>query len=172
LLTHDMGLSIVVSSYNYGRFLRTAIDSALAQASDHLQVIVVDDGSTDESIDIIKSYGNSIEPLFQSNQGQIKSCAAGLKRCKHDIVIFLDSDDRLEPFAAAEILALWAPGTVKVQYALQAIDSKGSLVNTVFPKFDHPGRAVPRRCLPRDNHKRHGVFTPIPRTGHAHSGRV
>lgn len=137
MLTHDMGLSIVVSSYNYGRFLRTAIDSALAQASDHLQVIVVDDGSTDESIDIIKSYGNSIEPLFQSNQGQIKSCAAGLKRCKHDIVIFLDSDDRLEPFAAAEILALWAPGTVKVQYALQAIDSKGSLVNTVFPKYPH-----------------------------------
>ncbi|MGI9506739.1 MAG: glycosyltransferase family 2 protein, partial [Geminicoccaceae bacterium] len=134
---HDMGLSIVVSSYNYGRYLRTAVDSALAQACDHLQVIVVDDGSTDDSIDIIKSYGDRIESLFQENQGQIKSCTAGLKRCRHDIVIFLDSDDRLEPFAAREIIALWTPSTVKVQYALQAIDREGHLVNTIFPKYPH-----------------------------------
>jgi len=75
--------------------------------------------------------------LFQDNQGQIASCTAGLARARHDIVIFLDSDDRLEPFAAAEIMALWTPGTVKVQYALQAIDSEGGLVNTVFPKYPH-----------------------------------
>ena len=133
----DMGLSIVVSSFNYGRYLRTAIDSALAQACDHLQVVVVDDGSVDDSIDIIKSYGNRIEALFQTNQGQIKSCAAGLKRCRYDIVIFLDSDDRLEPFAAQEIMALWTPSTVKVQYALQAIDQEGMPVNTIFPKYPH-----------------------------------
>ncbi len=134
---HDMGLSIVVSSYNYGRYLRTAVDSALAQACDHLQVIVVDDGSTDDSIGIIESYGDRIESLFQENQGQIKSCTAGLKRCRHDIVIFLDSDDRLEPFAAQEIMTLWTPDTVKVQYALQAIDREGRLVNTIFPKYPH-----------------------------------
>lgn len=134
---HDIGLSIVVSSYNYGRYLRMAIDSALAQACDRLQVIVVDDGSTDDSIDIIKSYGNSVETLLQENQGQIQSCTAGLKRCRHDIVIFLDSDDRLEPFAAQEIMALWTPSTVKVQYALQAIDREGNLVNTIFPKYPH-----------------------------------
>ncbi len=135
--SREMGLSVVVSSYNYGRYLRTAIDSALAQQCDRLQVIVVDDGSTDGSVDIIKSYGDRIETLFQKNQGQILSCAAGLARCRHDIVIFLDSDDYLEPFAAAEITALWTPATVKVQYALQAIDSKGDPVNTVFPKYPH-----------------------------------
>lgn len=98
---------------------------------------MVDDGSTDGSIEIIKSYGDRVEALFQENQGQIRSCSAGLKRCRHDIVIFLDSDDRLEPFACTEIVALWAAGTVKVQYALQAVDGKGDLVNTVFPKYPH-----------------------------------
>lgn len=133
----DPGLSIVISSYNYGDYLGQAIDSALAQICDPLQVIVVDDGSTDQSLDIIESYGDRIERLFQSNQGQVASCTAGLRLCRHDIVIFLDSDDVLEPFAAAEIKALWTPGTAKVQYALQAIDSEGSQVNTLFPKYPH-----------------------------------
>ncbi|MGI9507941.1 MAG: glycosyltransferase family 2 protein [Geminicoccaceae bacterium] len=133
----DPGLSIVVSSYNYRPYLRTAIDSALAQSTDHLQVIVVDDGSTDGSVEIIESYGDRIETVFQSNRGQVQSCTAGLARCRYDIVIFLDSDDRLEPFAATEIMALWTPETAKVQYALQAIDSGGNPVNTVFPKYPH-----------------------------------
>ena len=133
----EMGLSVVVSSYNYRHYLREAIDSAIAQVCDPLQVIVVDDGSTDGSIDIIESYGDRIETIYQQNQGQIASCTAGLQRCRHDIVIFLDSDDRLEPFAATEIMDLWQPGTVKVQYVLQAIDGEGELVNTVFPKYPH-----------------------------------
>jgi len=137
VLKDDLGLSIVVSSYNYGPYLRSAIDSALTQDCRHLQVIVVDDGSTDDSIDIIKSYGNRIETLFQQNQGQVQSCTAGLALCCHDIVIFLDSDDRLETFAAKEVMALWTAETVKVQYALQAIDRKGALVNTIFPKYPH-----------------------------------
>lgn len=133
----NLGLSVVVSSYNYGRYLREAIDSALSLRCDHLQVIVVDDGSTDDSIDIIKSYGSRIETLFQKNQGQVASCAAGLKLCHYDIVIFLDSDDRLEPCAAEEIMAHWTPETVKMQYVLQAIDDNGALVNTIFPKYPH-----------------------------------
>jgi glycosyltransferase involved in cell wall biosynthesis len=132
-----LGLSVVVSSYNYGAYLRDAIDSALAVECDQLQVIVIDDGSTDDSVEIIKSYGDRVETLFQANQGQVASCAAGLARCRNDIVIFLDSDDILEPFAAAEIRALWTPKTVKVQYALQAVDKDGEKVNAIFPKYPH-----------------------------------
>ncbi|MEZ5933803.1 MAG: glycosyltransferase [Alphaproteobacteria bacterium] len=137
MLSAANGLSIVVSSYNYAPYLRAAIDSALAQEGDALQVIVVDDGSTDGSIAIIESYGARIETLFQKNQGQVASCTAGLRRCRFDVVVFLDSDDVLEPFAAREIRALWTPNTVKVQYVLQAIDSEGVLLDTIFPKYPH-----------------------------------
>ena len=131
------GLSVVVSSYNYDRYLRQAIDSALGQTCDHLQVIVVDDGSTDNSHSTIKSYSDRIQTLFQQNLGQVASCTAGLRLCRYDIVIFLDSDDFLWPFAASEIMALWTPSTVKVQYSLQAIGSDGREVHTVFPKYPH-----------------------------------
>jgi glycosyltransferase involved in cell wall biosynthesis len=130
-------LSLVVSSCNYGRYLRQAIDSALNQVCDPLQVVVVDDGSTDDSPEIIESYGERIETLFQQNQGQIASCTAGLRLCRHDVVIFLDSDDFLWPSAASEIMALWTPTTIKVQYALQAIGSEGHEVHTLFPKYPH-----------------------------------
>lgn len=131
------GLSIVVSSYNYGAYLRQAIDSALDQIWNRLQVIVVDDGSTDDSREIIESYGDRIQTLYQQNQGQIAACAAGLQLCRHDVVIFLDSDDFLWSHAAADIMAAWTPEAVKVQYALQAIGSDGKLVHTVFPKYPH-----------------------------------
>lgn len=131
------GLSIIVSSFNYGQYLRQAIDSALNQVCNRLQVIVVDDGSTDDSRDIIESYGDRVQTLFQQNQGQIASCTAGLQLCVHSIVIFLDSDDFLWPSAASEIMALWTPKTVKVQYSLQAIGSEGNEVHTVFPKYPH-----------------------------------
>lgn len=137
LPVHPLGLSIVISSYNYGRYLRQAIDSALNQNHERLQVIVVDDGSTDDSHDTIQSYGDRIETIFQQNQGQIASCTAGLKRCVHDIVILLDSDDFLWPSAASDIMALWTEATVKVQYALQAVDSDGHQVHTIFPKYPH-----------------------------------
>ncbi|MGI9433481.1 MAG: glycosyltransferase family 2 protein, partial [Geminicoccaceae bacterium] len=131
------GLSIVISSYNYGGYLRRCIDSALGQECADLQVIVVDDGSKDGSRPIIESYGDRIQSLFQVNEGQVASCTAGLQLCRHDIVILLDSDDFLWPHAATEILALWTPTTVKVQYALQAIDAEGNQVHAIFPKYPH-----------------------------------
>ena len=66
-----MRASVIVTSYNYGRFLRTAIDSALAQTYP-AEVIVVDDGSTDESRQIIESYGSRIVSLFKSNGGRAR----------------------------------------------------------------------------------------------------
>src|SRR5437764_4532232 len=93
-------VSIIISSYNYARFLGAAIDSALAQTYPHCEVIVVDDGSTDESRDILASYGTRIVPVFKENGGQASSMNAGVRASKGDVLIFLDSDDLLFPAAA------------------------------------------------------------------------
>ena len=63
-------VSIIISNYNYGRFLSAAIDSALAQTYQTVEVIVVDDGSTDNSREVIESYGDRITALFQKNGKQ------------------------------------------------------------------------------------------------------
>src|SRR6184192_1210231 len=63
-------VSILINNYNYGRFLREAIDSALRQTYTNTEVIVVDDGSTDDSRQIIAGYGSRIVPVLKENGGQ------------------------------------------------------------------------------------------------------
>ena len=62
--------SILINNYNYGRFLGKAIDSALSQTYENLEVIVVDDGSTDGSLEIIASYGDRISSVLKKNGGR------------------------------------------------------------------------------------------------------
>ena len=75
-----MKLSIIITNYNYADYLAAAIDSALALKWHDKEVIVVDDGSTDGSQDVIKTYGNQITPLILSNGGQSSACNAGFRR--------------------------------------------------------------------------------------------
>ena len=101
-------VSILINNYNYGRFLGDAIDSALAQTYEHCEVIVVDDGSTDDSPDIIRSYGDRIIPILKANGGQASAFNAGFERSQGDILCFLDADDTFRPRKAARIVALFA----------------------------------------------------------------
>lgn len=86
-------VSVVINNYNYGRFIQQAIDSALNQTYPHTEVIVVDDGSTDNSREIIASYGDKIIPVFKENGGQASAFNAGFAASRGDIICFLDSDD-------------------------------------------------------------------------------
>lgn len=97
-------VSILINNYNYGRFLREAIDSALNQTYPHVEVVVVDDGSTDESRDIIASYGDRIKPILKENGGQASAFNAGFAASQGDIICFLDSDDSFKPEKAMKIV--------------------------------------------------------------------
>jgi Glycosyltransferases involved in cell wall biogenesis len=74
-------VSIIITSYNYEKFLSRAIDSALQQTYPVKEVIVVDDGSTDNSRDIINSYGDRIVPVFQENGGMTSGIVVQIKSC-------------------------------------------------------------------------------------------
>ncbi|MDX2203916.1 MAG: glycosyltransferase, partial [Hyphomicrobiaceae bacterium] len=75
-----MRVSIIITNYNYGRFLARAIDSALQQTHPHVQTIVVDDASTDNSRDIIARYGDRVVPvLLARNAGQGAAFNAGFR---------------------------------------------------------------------------------------------
>ncbi len=94
--------TIVIVNYNYARFVAAAIDSALEQSYDPVEVIVVDDGSTDGSRRIIASYGERIRSLFQDNGGQGAAYNAGWRAARGEFVLFLDSDDVLMKDAIAQ----------------------------------------------------------------------
>lgn len=119
-------VSIVVNNYNYGRFLREAIDSALNQTYPHTEVVVVDDGSIDDSRDIIASYGGRVIPVLKENGGQGSAVNAGFAASRGEVVIFLDADDYLFPGAVERVLEAWGPGVVHVQYRLEKVDASGT----------------------------------------------
>ena len=123
----EFPVTIIINNYNYGRFLRSAIESALAQTYAGTEVIVVDDGSSDESRTIIASYGERIIPVLKQNGGQASALNAGFARSHGSIVIFLDADDMLEPHVVERVVEhFWAnPKVVRVQYRLNVIDRAG-----------------------------------------------
>lgn len=99
-------VTVYVVSHNYGRYLRQAIDSALAQTVEDVQVIAIDDGSTDESRAIIESYIGTprFTPIFQQNKGLTVTNNIALRAARGRYIMRLDADDWLDPHAV-EILA-------------------------------------------------------------------
>jgi glycosyltransferase involved in cell wall biosynthesis len=127
-------VSVMIGNYNYARFLRTAVDSALAQMYPAVEVVVVDDGSADDSREVIAAYGARITPVLKANGGMGSTYNAGLPRSRGDVVIFLDSDDVLLPTAAAEAVnAFREPGVVKAHWPLVEVDEQGERTGGVFP---------------------------------------
>jgi len=92
-------LSVVVNNYNYARFLGAALDSALAQLREGDELIVVDDGSTDDSLSLLRRYASrhDMRLIVQENRGQISSVHAGLAVATGDVAVLLDSDDYFLP---------------------------------------------------------------------------
>lgn len=130
--------SIIVNNYNYGRFLSEAIDSALAQTYSPLEVLVVDDGSTDESRGVIASYGDRIVPLLKENGGQASTFNAGFQACKGAVVVFLDADDVLLPTAVELAMERFEPGMAKVHWPLWRADANLERTGQQIPVEDLP----------------------------------
>lgn len=126
--------SIVIASYNYGRFLGEAIDSALGQTCPDTEVVVVDDGSTDESRAILGRYRGRLTAVFKEHGGQASAWNAGVLEARGRFVIFLDADDRLTPTAVERVSACFEDARVsKAHWPLSVIDEEGRPTGRLAP---------------------------------------
>lgn len=158
--------SIIINNYNYGHFLPEAIASALNQSYQPIEVIVVDDGSTDNSQQIIAGYGEQIIPVLKENGGQGSAFNAGFVKSRGEIICFLDADDVLLPGAIAlAVELLRTPNTVQVHWQLSAIDTRGKPLGKLIP-----GKPLPEGDL-RDVHLQAGIegYVFSPTSGNAWS---
>lgn len=120
-------VSVVVPTYNRGHVVAQTLDSVLAQTYPHLEVIVVDDGSTDDTERAVAPYRDRIVYLRQENQGLAAARNAGMDRSTGELVAWLDSDD------------LWNPEKVAVQVAFMLRHPECAVIAGDFSAFDDAG---------------------------------
>ncbi|WP_064692396.1 glycosyltransferase [Rhizobium aegyptiacum] len=135
-------ISVLINNYNYGRFVGRAIDSALNQQASNVEIIVVDDGSSDQSRSVLEGYDKRVKLLFQENRGQAAAVNAAVKASSGDILCFLDADD------------WWAPGKLPATAAAFHANPRASLVYHRLQPMQTDGspgfRAIPRTLCSGD----------------------
>ncbi len=134
-------VSIIVPCYNSARFVKAAIDSALSQDYKPIEVLAIDDGSTDETAAILASYGEAITVLHQDNAGVSAARNKGFSHAAGEIVVLLDSDDVLLPSCVSSRVELLnsESGVGLVTGLTRYIDERGNpIIDEVDLKPAYP----------------------------------
>jgi len=142
-------VSIVIINFNYGAFLSQAIESALAQTYPHTDIVVVDDGSTDNSIAVLNAYREWIRIIEKPHGGHVSAVNVGLAGSEGDLVVLLDADDLLYPDCLSRAVSAWEGGAAKIQFRLDTIDGCGANQDMPFPAYppDLDTAEIRRRSL-------------------------
>lgn len=123
------GVSIIIPAYNYARFLPSAVESCLRQGYANFEVVVVDDGSKDNTREVMAKYGPPVRYVYQSNAGLSAARNTGIREARFDYVAFLDADDLLRPNHLVEGMAAFAKlpadyGLIGCDYAVIDVDGR------------------------------------------------
>lgn len=150
-------ISVIIPCYNYGRFLPDAVNSVLGQKKDGLavEIIVVDDGSTDDTAAVAQGMGSSIQYIYQENQGPSAARNSGIRAARGDYLVFLDADDLLTAGTLASHIENFAAHPeldVSVCLSLQIFENKdGKTASALWPL----------KCAHLDMHLCHSNISPI-----------
>ncbi len=139
-------VSVVIPCYNYASFLKEAIDSALSQSYAAHEVIVVDDGSSDDTTAVAKTFGDQIQYIRTENRGVSAARNTGVKAATGDLIAFLDADDR------------WLPEKLERQVAMFEADPSLGLVHARSRVFN--GSTGRTKCAPatQKDYSLHGLL--------------
>jgi hypothetical protein len=142
-------VSIVTPSFNQGRFLRRTVESVLGQTYPHIEYVVIDGGSSDASVEILKSYGNRLSWISEPDRGQGHALNKGFARTHGEIRAYLNSDDVLAPGAVEKVVAYFLahPNWDLVYGRAHFIDEGGHITGT-YPTAPYSfRRLVEDNCL-------------------------
>lgn len=142
-------VSIVIPAYNHDRYLREAIGSVLSQDYPHIELIVLDDGSTDSTASVLATYGDQFRWESQPNIGQSATLEKGWRIARGDVLGYLSADDRLEPNAVTKSVRtlLADKDTVACYCDFNLIDPDSRIVRRVStPEFSYRDMIVNVTC--------------------------
>ena len=153
-------IAVIITNYNYKEFIRKAITSVIDQKHPMVEVIVVDDGSTDGSWSVISEF-SKIKAVQVENGGQLKACIAGLCLTDAVFIMFLDADDELKAGSLNRIVEMLDKNVSKIQFALTRVDAGGQPLGSTGPKLKNyrQGQQLRKQVL------RKGVYRSPPTSG-------
>ncbi|MBD2573165.1 glycosyltransferase family 2 protein [Arthrospira platensis] len=134
-------MSVIIPVYNCDRFLGEAIDSVLIQTYQDYEIIVIDDGSTDQTCQVLEPYRNKIQYFYQENQGSAVARNLGIKEARGELIAFLDADDFwLLPEKLGEQVNCFEqqPSLGSVHTGWRIVDEAGDKIIDVEPWGDVP----------------------------------
>ncbi|NJO78993.1 MAG: glycosyltransferase [Cyanobacteria bacterium RM1_2_2] len=136
-------VSVIIPSYNCEPYLAEAIDSVLAQTYQNFEIIVIDDGSTDCTAELLQTYGSQIRAIHQPNQGVALARNHGIQQAQGEWIAFLDADD------------VFLPDKLAAQMALASADSRLGIIHSGWHRVDAQGNRLltvePWRQVPELN---------------------
>lgn len=143
-----MLLSVIIPVYNVVGTLRRCVDSVLAQGIDDMEIIIVDDGSTDGSAVICDKYKSPRTlVVHQANAGLSEARNEGLRLARGEFVTFVDSDDYIEPDTYPALLERMARADVDIlEYSIVREGGRGPVSRIVFPDHDYTDMAAYWLC--------------------------
>ena len=134
---HKPRISVIIPTYNSAVFLPEAVESVLSQTFLPQEVIVVDDGSTDNTEDVLEPFRRRIHYIRQENQGPAVARNRGIAEAKGDLIAFLDADD------------VWVPEKTEIQVKVLRENPRIGLVHSYFDRLD----MAEQRIMPRHEMK-------------------
>lgn len=128
-------VTVLINTYNYGRYLPFAINSVLAQTYSNIEVLVVDDGSTDHTSEVLRQYGDEIRVIHTHNGGQGHTFNIGIPAARGKLLMLLDADDLWLPTKVARMVeeARRRPQAAMLYHRFQNIDNNGNEVGQPQP---------------------------------------
>lgn len=133
-------VSVIIPAYNAARFIGATVDSILAQTCRDYEIVVVDDGSTDDTVAVLRPYGDCIKYIYQENQGATAAQNAGARLAQGRYIIFSGADDLLLPdqLAIQTRVLDERPEVGLVASGYRVIDENGRLIREVKPWVGRP----------------------------------
>jgi glycosyltransferase involved in cell wall biosynthesis len=144
-------VTVLIDTYNYGHLIGRAVESVLAQTypATQIDILVIDDGSTDGTADLVQAYGDRIRYVFKPNGGQASTLNEGFRRARGDIICLLDADDYFYPNKIQRVADVFRRHEkVGVVYnKLDVVLSDGTKLKQNWPTYTYAGNLQARTLL-------------------------
>lgn len=147
-MTISPRISVITPSFNHAAYLRQCVDSVLDQRYPNLQYLVADGGSSDETVNILRSYGDALAFISERDHGQSDAVNKGLRAADGEIIGWLNSDDYYLPECLARVIECFArhPDAAMIYGRALMVDRDGR-TQREYPTFDLRRTDLQRKCF-------------------------